>query len=252
MTLQDIFNRLSTTVSSPQFLTGMGVTGTVTTAYFSGRASFKAAELIAREEAQLTLDGEGLSNKERVKLVWPLYVPPVSLGVTTIAAIVMANHESSRHIAALTIASGISERALIEYKNKVKEKLGDSKATQVRDAINQDRVTNNPPTSQVIMADDNEQLCYDTLTGRYFKSDMESLRKAMNDVCYEMIVHDYASLSFFYDRIGLEPTPYSDYVGWRIDDHPEMQFSAVLSPDNRPCIAIEFDVMPHPNYNNTW
>jgi hypothetical protein len=240
----------------------MGVTGVVTTAYLTGRASVKATRLIDEVE-KLHADhrkangpddeNSPLTSKEKFMLVWPHYVAPVGVGCTTITAIIMSNHTASKKIAALTVASGISERAFQEYKAKVVEKIGAKQETAVRDEIAQDRINNQPPsTSQIVMAGAGEVLCHDMLTGRYFMSDMEKLRQAMNNTNYEIIAHDYASLSFFYDQIGLAPTAYSDYVGWRCDDHPDLTFSTVLSPDGRPCIAIDFDSQPHPEYSHLW
>lgn len=250
---REVLGKLFGNVNSTTVLTGVGVTGVVTTAYLTGRASFKAAKLIEREEVvRAAAQKEALTPKEKAKLVWPLYVAPVSTSITTITAIVMANHEASKKIAALTVASGISERALQEYKTKVVEKFGENKATAVRDEIAQDRIRNQPPTSQVMMVGEGEVLCHDMLTGRYFNSTVEKLRQAMNNVNYEIIAHDYASLSFFYDQIGLAPTAYSDHVGWRCDDHPDLTFSTVMSPDERPCLAVDFDIAPHPGYSQLW
>lgn len=251
-------------------LTGMGVTGVVTTFIFTTRATFKAAELIEREELKRrtgaqehpivgrqahlrgTEDGE-LTSKEKVKLIWPLYIPPVSVAVTTIAAIVMANHEASKKIAALTVASGLSERALQEYKEKVVEKLGEKKAVDIRDSIAQDRVNKTPlNTREIIIAGTGEVLCFDITTGRYFQSSVEEIRRAENKINFEIINHMYASLSAFYDEIGLPPTPYSDTVGWNGNELFEVTLSTVLSPDNRPCIAIDFVRAPFAEYDRLW
>ncbi|HEX4502752.1 MAG TPA: DUF6353 family protein [Scandinavium sp.] len=257
--LPEIFRDKLAGINSTTFLTGMGVTGVVTTAYLTGRASFKAAQILERENIRrIATEMQDkpeppIETKDKIKLVWPLYIPPISVGCTTITAIIMSNHTASKKIAALTVASGISERAFQEYKAKVVEKIGAKQETAVRDEIAQDRITNQPPsTSQVVMAGGGEVLCHDMLTGRYFMSDMEKLRQASNNLNYEIIAHDYASLSFFYDLIGLAPTAYSDYVGWRCDDHPEVIYSTVLSPDGRPCIAIDFDSQPHPEYSRLW
>jgi hypothetical protein len=254
VTRQEIFSRVAGGIGSSTFLTGMGVTGVVTTAYLTGRASFKAAQLLRVEQERRGGEPEEMmATKDKIKLVWPLYVPAISTGCTTITAIVMANHEASKKIAALTVASGISERALQEYKAKVVEKIGENKEMAIRDEIAQDRIRNKPPTNtQVMMVGESEILCHDMLTGRYFNSTVEKIRQAMNNTNYEIIAHDYASLSFFYDEIGLAPTAYSDYVGWKADDHPEVTFSSVLSPDDRPCLAVDFDVAPHSGYNQLW
>src|SRR4051795_2474832 len=112
-------------------LTGVAVTGTIATAVLTGRASLKAARLIDAERLELReedLEGRGnpeaeLSKTQKVKLTWRLYLPAVGVGTTTVTSIIVANRLSARKIAALALASGISERALQEYKTKVVEKL---------------------------------------------------------------------------------------------------------------------------------
>jgi hypothetical protein len=253
-------------IDTTTVLTSMGVTGVVTTAYFTGRASFKAAKTINDEETQLRMDTlkidptiineddlPTLSFTDKVKLVWPLYVAPISMGTSTITAIVMANHEASKKIAALTVASGISERALKDYKEKIVDKFGDNKAISIRDEIAQDRVENAPPSNtEVIIAGAGDVLCFDITTGRYFQSSVEKIRQAMNRVNYDIINHNYASLSSFYDEIGLDPTPYSDNVGWNTNDPPSMSFSTVMSKDQRPCVAIDFTSPPIAEYDKLW
>src|SRR4051794_357035 len=98
--------------NSTTILTAMGVTGTAATAYLTGRASFKAAEIIRKETAIINIaatdesDPVYLSKPDKVKLVWKLYIPPVGVGMTTITSIIVANKISSKKIAALAVASG--------------------------------------------------------------------------------------------------------------------------------------------------
>lgn len=259
--LPELFRSKLVGINSTTILTGMGVTGVVTTAYLTGRASFKAAQILERESKRriaTTMQGppnieSAMTTKEKVKMVWPLYVPPISVGCTTITAIIMSNHAASKKIAALTVASGISERAFQEYKAKVVEKLGDAKEMGIRDEIAQDRVNNTPlPSREVIIAGNGDVLCFDMTTGRYFVSSMEKIRQAENKVNYDIIAHEYASLSSFYDEIGLPPTPYSDSVGWNHDNRLDVTFSTTMSSDQRPCIAIDFVAPPFAEYTRLW
>ena len=245
-----LLNDHSTTI-----LTGVGVGGTVATAILTGRASFKAADIIAKEKAIVNMaveenrDPVTLSKTEMFKMTWLLYLPPVAAGVLTITSIIYANKISSKKIAALAVAGGISERALQEYKEKVVEKLGERQGQKIRDEIAQDRVTKNPPNSREIMIVGNgEVLFFDQLTGRYFQSTVEDVKRAENKVNYELIHFMSCSLSHFYDEIGLPPTTYTDQVGWNLDNKMEVVFSTVMSADNRPCIAIDFTKPPVPNY----
>jgi hypothetical protein len=249
-----LLNENSTTI-----LTGVGVVGTVATAVLTGRATFKAADLILEKQIQkdenfeeIDLLKTRLSKTEKAKLIWPLYLPPVASGVLTVTCIIMANRISSKKIAALTIAAGVSERAFQEYKEKVVEKLGMRQDQKIRDEVAQDRVRATPLGSQVLVTGSGEVLCFDSLTGRYFTSTMEEIRRAENKVNYEMLRFNYCSLSFFYEEIGLAPTTYTDTVGWGVNNPMEVQFSTVLSDDNRPCLVIDFSRAPVPDYEKNW
>lgn len=241
--------------NSPSLLTAVGVTGTVTTAILTGRASFKAAEIIQREgenlkrESDQFLNSNDLDFRDKALLVWPQYIPPVGVGGVTIASIIMANRIGSKRAAAVAAAYSITERAFDEYKTKVIAKLGEKKEQSVRDEIAQDRVTAQPVvTREVIIAGPGEVLCFDNLTGRYFKSSIEAIKKAQNTVNHDIINHMYASLSQFYEEIGLPPTRYSDEVGWNTNNLIDVTFSTTMSTDDQPCIVMDFLVGPEPQY----
>jgi hypothetical protein len=234
-------------------LTGMGITGTVTTAILTGRASFKAAEIIEKEKLE-NEEHDSVSNPltktDKVKLTWRLYIPAAGVGTTTVASILLANRISAKRIAALAVASSISDRALQEYKTKVLEKIGDKQDRAIFDEIAQDRVAKNPVRAgEIILAGTGEVLCYDMLTGRYFQSTVEEIKRAENKINYELIHFMSASLSMFYDEIGLPATTYSDSVGWNLNTKMEVKFSTTMSSDGRPCIAIDFNPYPTAEYD---
>lgn len=232
--------------NSPTILTAVGVVGTVTTALLTGRATAKALLLVMDEERE---QDRALQDKEIIQLVWKEYIPPVTIGTFTIVSIIGANHISGRRATAVAAAYSLSERAFAEYKEKVIERVGKKKERSFRDEIAQDRVNNDPPKDgQVIITGNGDVLCYDHFTGRYFQSSMEALRKAENDINF-MILHDgYACVSDFYDLLELPATSFSEEVGWNYNRKFQLVYSTVMSPDNRPCIAIDFDLHPNRKY----
>lgn len=237
--------------NSPAILTAIAVTGTLTTAFLTGRATFKAAELIADEEYSFRPREmeHRLDNKEKFILVWKTYIPAAGTGIITVVCIVFANRIGTRRAAAVAAAYTISERAFTEYKEKVVEKLGTAKDQKIRDEIAQDRVSRNPVVEHdILVTGGGEVLCYEAFTGRYFKSDMETLKKAQNDLNYTMLNEGYVSLSDFYNKIDLPTTSYSDEIGWTSDKLIELDFSTTLSEDGRPCISIDFMVAPVRDY----
>ncbi|QPL14695.1 membrane protein [Gordonia phage Schwartz33] len=246
--------------NSPAILTATAVTGTITAAVLTGQASFKAARLIAEAESEKiqvapdAIDVRGpLETKEKVELVWTLYIPAVTVGVTTVAAIVMANQIGTRRTAAMAAAYSVSEKAFGEYREKVVTKLGEKKEQGVRDEIAQDRVDANPPTArQIVMVGESEVLCFDQFSGRYFNSTMENLKQAQNELNFQIINENYASLNDLYDQIGLPLIEIGDEFGWSADNKVELRFSTVFSTDQRPCIAIDYSTSPHQHYSKVF
>lgn len=244
--------------NSPTLLTAVGVGGTAATAVLTAKATFKAAGIIADKSVIVHEDRTGddavevlhLSKLEKVRLVWPNYIPPVLAGGLTITAIVTANRISSTRIAALVVASGVSERALQEYKDKIVEKLGDKQSTALRDEIAQDRVDKDPPrNTELMIMSDGDVLVKDSITGRYFTSTVEKIRRAENNTNAEMLNFDCASLSFFYDQLDLPPTDISDVMGWNLANKMDITFSSALTPDKKPCLVIEYIRMPSVDYD---
>lgn len=235
--------------NSPAILTAIGVTGTVTTAIFASKASFKAADIIREMESEDgVLEDPKQRLVERTKATWQLYIPAVGVGTATIACIVFANQIGTRRAAAMAAAYSMSEKAFSEYREKIVEKVGATKEQEARDEIAQERVERNPLGSQVIVMNDREVLCFDQYTGRYFNSDMETLKQAQNKINYRMIRENYASLNDFYDCVGLDWVPTGDDIGWNSEQMLELSFTTVLSDDQRPCIAIDFHTVPVRNF----
>lgn len=236
--------------NSPGILTAAGVVGTATTAVLVGKASFKAAEIIAEEQRLHNLEEKShdYTTKEKARFVWKLYIPAAGSGLLTVGAIIAANQIGTRRAAAMAAAYTISEKAFSEYREKVVEKLGENKEQAVRDEIAQDRVRANPPGDQEVLIITGQVLCYDGHSGRYFNSDMETLKGAQNNVNYKVLNNSYASLTDFYDEIGLSKTNESDEIGWNCDKMLELEFSTVLSETGRPCLAIGFRTAPVRDY----
>ena len=105
-----------------------------------------------------------------------------------------------------------------------------------------------PKSSEIIIANGGTVLCYDELSGRYFESDVETIRKAENDINAAILSYMYASLHDLYVALNLPPTPYSSEVGWTSTNLLEFKFSTCLSEDNRPCISLGYSTYPVRDY----
>lgn len=249
MNFGDAVNRLAklTEDNSPLILTSVGIVGTVVTAYLTGRASFKAAQILDDQETlAIQEDLPPLEPKEKAKLVWKLYIPATSSAIFTIAAITLANRIGTRRAAALAAAYVVSEKAFDEYREKIVEKLGSKKEKEARVEMAQDRVNRQPPPSTaVVLAGEGSVMCMENFTGRYWLCDMETLRAAQNSINAQILSDSYASLSDFYRQVGLSSTGSSDEFGWDVDRLLELSFSAVLAPaTNKPVMVVDYRIIP--------
>lgn len=256
MDLAQLFRRAQklTIDHSPVILTGIAVAGTVTTAYLTGKATLKADRIIRAEEKEGRVStgdpSYAIHNRRKAELTWRFYIPPVTTGLLTVTCIIGANRIGTRRAAAVAAAYTLSEKAFLEYRDKVVEKLGDKKEQSLRDELAQERVTRNPgDSSKLVIIDGKSVLCYEAFTGRYFISDMETLRKAQNDINFQVNNQYYASLTDFYDLVGLTSTSMSDEVGWNADKLLDLKFSTTMSEDGRPCIVINYAVAPVRDYS---
>ncbi len=245
MTLANILARTTKTLKSnlPEILTALGVSGVVTTSYLTAKASFKASEMIRENE---TVKGANNDRKERIKertkLVWTLYIPAGVSGTLTIGCIIVSSKANGRRTAAAVTAYSLTERAFSEYREKVVEHIGNNKEQKIRDEVAQDRVSKNLHGSkEVIVVGTGHVMCCELFTQRYFRSDMEKLRKAQNDVNARVVNDMYVTLDEFYDIVGLSHTSNSNNLGWDSTKLMELLFSTVLAEGGEPCLAFEYN-----------
>lgn len=222
--------------NSPGLLTGFAVAGTVATAFYAAKGSFKAAKLL--EDVEFS---EEATLIDKARWVWPCYVPAAVSGTTTVACILTANNLHGKRTAAAAAAYSLTEQAFGEYRAKVASEFGKHKEQVLRDEIVRDKVDQNPSGKSVIIAGDGNVLSYELYTGRYFMSSMETLRKAQNDINSAIVNNLYVTLDSFYDILGLPHTSTSGELGWDSDRLMELEFSTVLSEDGKPCLAFNYN-----------
>lgn len=249
-TLANIVKGVRSGVSKhgPEILTGIGIAGMITTTVLSVRATPKALRLI--EEKKDEQEVEKLAPIELVKTAWKPYIPAMVMGTASVACLIGASSASTRRSAALATAYKLSETAFGEYKEKVIETIGEKKEAIIKDKVAKTKLEKDPVSKkEVIITPSGKTLCYDSISGRYFESDIEKIKRAVNELNRRMIVDMYISLSEFYDELGLDHTAISDEIGWNLDDGLlEIDFSSQIADNGTPCIVMDYRLAPKYNY----
>ena len=234
---------------SPGILTGIGITGMIGATFMAVKATPKALYLIEakKEESEV----EELTPVETIKTCWKCYIPATLTTVVSAVCLIGASTVSAKRNAALATAYSISEAALREYQEKVVEVVGEKKEKAVRDAVAKDQIEKDPVTkSEVVIIDSNSNtLCYEPLSGRYFKSTIDKIKKAEIKLDRQMIQEMYVSLNDFYWEIGLDGTDLGDKMGWNLSKgYMDLSFSSQLADDGTPCAVIVYGIPPVYDY----
>lgn len=194
-----------------------------------------------------------LTPVEVVKSTWKAYIPAVGLGVVGIVCLIGAARVSSARNAAFAGAASIAEKALYEYQQKVIDILGEDQANEIRDELAKDRVVK---IDAADISGNNETVCsrpggswiYDPITDRKWKSDLETVRAAMNDFNHDLIGGVYGTLNDWYYCLGVKGVSIGDDLGWCSDKLLDIRFAAMVLDNGEPAIVLDYETLPNSRY----
>lgn len=254
MNIKNLCNDIKGAASkhSPEILIGVGIAGMFSSVVMAVKATPKVYSTIEKEKEIRRLECEPeLTKLDIVKMSWKPYLPATIMFGCSTACIIGANSVNAKRNAVLTAACHVSERALAEYRDKVVEVIGEEKEKEIRDKVSKSRMEKDPVTNNTVILAKGETLCYDTISGRYFNSDVDKIKKAENELNHILITGDYCSLNEFYDMLDIPATEMGSAVGWNVKDGlVEIYFSAQIADNGQPCVVMNFDIQPTYNFDS--
>ena len=102
----------------------------------------------------------------------------------------------------------------------------------------------------MVVTNNGKTLCYDPISGRYFYSTIDTIKRAELKIKEDILksFSGYASLNDFYDEIDLPRTSVGDDLGWNIEHNIEIHFSSQLNDNGEPSVVLDFTVAPQYDY----
>lgn len=243
-----------------EILIGIGIAGMVTSTIMAVKATPKALKLIELEKKYPSNEDEtlkesikygSLTYSDIIKAGWKPYLYPAILSIASITCIIGGTSINIKRNAALTTAYAITENAFTTYRNKVIETIGEKKENNIRKSIDDDKIKENQPSSsQIILTSKGNTLCMDSISGRYFRSDLDTIRKVINELNRKMTYENYISLEDFYYELNMKPMKHADRLGWELDDGLlEVHFNTCLAENDEPCIVLDYNIYPKYGYD---
>ena len=240
----------------PIIQTAFSVAGTIVTPIWACKSTLKAKEILDQKSAER--GGAPISKGEAVELCWPYFIGPVALGGLTCLSEIKTTHDLLGQLASTTAVAMTSKKMLEEYRDKNKELNGEGKDRKIKDEIAADRVkemkekcNGNAP----IIVTDGDILCIDGFSGRMFRSSIEKIRKAVNDVNAELTpgfgkwtdplrkvyLNDFYS---YLDEKSLKPLDIGESaLGWTNSHGMEVDFSTQMWNENTPCVVVNYNLV---------
>lgn len=194
-------------VHSPELLLGTGLASGVASLYFTIRATIKSVRYVDSQD-------EKLPGKVIAKRIWKNYIPAALSAGASAACFVGMHRIQSHRNAALAAAYAASNASLLEYKNKVIEKIGEKEEKEVEAAVLEDKVKAKPITAtNVEVIDPHGSIYYEKFTDKYLRIDIERVYKAIVTINRE-IQFDPISLNYFFELIDWKWQEIGDDRGW--------------------------------------
>jgi hypothetical protein len=225
---------------SPTILFTAGVVGIVATVVLASRATLRLTEVIEEAEEDLynikTMDSKRYSDDDRRKdtiivysrtamKIAKLYGLPTIIGVASIAALTGSHVILNRRNVALTAAYAALDRGFREYRQRVKDQLGEEKEAEFRYCLADSEIVeetkNGPVVKTVKRAGPDSASIY----AKYFDEGSPSWNpQAGYNMMFLRAQQAYANnmlqarghlfLNEVYEMLGLKHTSAGAVVGW--------------------------------------
>lgn len=227
----------------------LSIIGVGLTSLASIKASFKAMDKL--EDAQNEANRE-LTTKEKIKIMFPIYIFPVSMAVATIGCILCSSIINEKHELAITNSYIALNETYRMYKQKVKELYGQEAHLNVMQSIAENKkgeaLIAESPLSKMLFEDEPNVLFFDEFSGRYFETKPSIVALAEYNLNRSYVYDGFADVNTFYSYLGLPPIPGGQYLTWDIDDevywidfyHSQKE----VTDDGLTCVSIAFTFDP--------
>lgn len=228
--------------------------------YFTFKYTPKALEAIEEHKKELGVDK--LSIKDTVKATWRCFIPTALADAAGVTFLTMSIKKNAEKSAAFSAAVSVAQNAARnikevydqkqeenkEYREAVESVIPAKKKEEINEAVDKARLASHPYDGSLVLTD-GDQLCFDSLSGRYFASTITKIDKAINQINHDLNTtpfdHMFISVNEYYsalDNPQLTNTESGDILGWYSDRGlVKPTYSSRIREDGAPCIVVSFN-----------
>lgn len=189
------------------------------------KGTIPSVRAVDKRKEELGVDK--LDWKEIVKLSWKNYIPSVIATGGSMASFWYNDSVRSKETAAMAVAYTAAEKTLSEFKNEVKDKIGEVKAKEIETAVDnkivQDEMVS--PMRAIQYTGEGSVLFKEPYSNTYFYSSPNIVERAINlTLTAQLRRDDYCTVNDLLYILNLKGTDSGNMLGWTIDRTSEIKF----------------------------
>lgn len=238
--------------NSPAILTATGIVGATVAIIFVAKEAPKAKEELDSYDWEEPEDAQEFAEQtfEKARIIFPYYWKSVLLFSASMGCIIFAQRAQAGRTAALASAYSLLKTTTDEYKDKVIEIVGEKKADEIETEIARDHVISNPPmTGNIIETGNGKVLCMESLTGQYFFSDADHIKRMENMFNQHLNRDTFGSVNDWLDMLGIRTVGLGEDKGWNINrDLLVVKFRSILTDTDVPVLVVDYAYDPMVGY----
>ena len=182
----------------------------------TAKGTAKSVRMIDQREGEL---GRELTAKEKISLCWKNYILPITAAGGSIASFWYNDSLRTKETAAMAVAYTAAEKTLTDFKNEVKEKIGENKAKEIEAEVNnkqvQEQLEVTPKTFIQTTGEGSTLLFYEPYTNTFFYSTPNVVERAINiTLTGQLRAYDSVCINDLLDILNLNRTDAGAMLGW--------------------------------------
>lgn len=201
--------------NAPEIMIGSGIAGMLSATIITIPATVKATKRVESEKRRL---GRELTKKEIFLLTWKFYILPFATAAGGTALTIGGAVKGHEKNVALTAAVTSLETAAKNYKETVVEEIGEKKAEQIEQKLQEKEIKQLPssPEQAGIVATGYGTTLF-KIDRAYFRSTLERVKSNFLQFSSDFIAQEYMSKNDMISHItdySVERVPDDNILGW--------------------------------------
>ena len=220
--------------NAPDLLLTVGVCSLIGSTIMAVKSTPKANRILEEKK--------GSTKIEKLKAVVPCYTPSALLACAGTASIICSRNITRNRFTAMATAYTVTSSTLRSFKKNLEEVVEPEKVKIIKSKVAKDNLKESK-NDIPINDGDKKPLFFDDISGRYFRSTINDIDKAVNELNKQMMNDMCIRLNDFYNEIGLDRIKIGEDLGWNIEKGLiEVHYDSTIADNDEPCIVLDYEL----------